>query len=251
MVQKCAWRCWVCASRCTGGKARSRIGKTETARPTVTRTAPGSPVFTNGFERTEDRRGEHDQHHQSYPRICIERPRGVLVGVEESDLEQQDTGAVAHASPAPGAPSMLGMLRLLAGLISGVSAASWPTRAAARCADPTSQHSDTRISRILQMWGTKRWADVTDSADHAHPGLFSVSRAISCVEAGDGHEQTRRADLRQGVAADRLGSRSRSDDLGTRPILGQPAYGNAVRPGIATGSVASAACPARSSPRGA
>ena len=155
MVQKCAWRCWVCASRCTGGKARSRIGKTETARPTVTRTAPGSPVFTNGFERTEDRRGEHDQHHQSYPRICIERPRGVLVGVEESDLEQQDTGAVAHASPAPGALSMLEMLRLLAGLISGVSAASWPTRAAARCADPTSPHTATRGSAAFCKCGAR------------------------------------------------------------------------------------------------
>src|SRR5215472_6507888 len=76
--------------------------------------AAGSPVFTNGFERTEDRRGEHDQ---SYPRICIERRRGVLVGVEESDLEQQHTGAVAHASPAPGALSMLETLRLYADLI--------------------------------------------------------------------------------------------------------------------------------------
>src|SRR5215471_5971980 len=135
---------------------------------------------------------------------------------------------------------------------SAVSAASGPPRAAARRSDPTWPHTATPGSAAIRKCGaTGLWADVADSADHAHPGLFWVSRAISCVEAGDGHEQTRRADLRQGVAADRLGSRSRSDDLGTRPILGQPAYGNAVRPGIATGSVASAACPARSSPRGA
>lgn len=120
----------------------------------MTRTALQDPRFTNGFERTEDRRGEHDQHHQSYPRICIERRRGVLVGVEESDLEQQHTGAVAHASPAPGAVDARDAAAVC-GSDPAVSAASWPTRAAARCADPTSPHTATRGSAAFCKCGAR------------------------------------------------------------------------------------------------
>jgi hypothetical protein len=93
VIQKWGSRWCVSASRRSGGSTRNRIGNIETARPTVTSTATSRPPpSANGFERTEQCRGEHDQHQHPHPRITGRFPWCVGVRIEEPDLEQKDTG---------------------------------------------------------------------------------------------------------------------------------------------------------------